>query len=159
MDNMTLKEQDNNIVIKDMEQSYLLIGLLNTFVNRLQTTGDRFFEEISWKQCFLIICIKLFECPPTLGELADAVGSSHQNVKQMLIKLEKAGFVQLIPDEKDRRKQRVLWTEKAESFDGKYMNPSDIFVKQLYSNVTPEDLEVTVKTILQLEDNLKEMNV
>lgn len=156
MEDRKKKIKDNRMDFKGMDSLYFLIGLLSEFVNRLQTRGDTFFEEISWKQCFLMICINLFEEPPTLKELSEAAGSSHQNVKQMLLKLEKAGFVEMTADPEDKRKQRVVCTEKMREFDEKYEKPSDAFIKKIYQNVDPGEVEITIRTILRMDENLKE---
>ena len=60
MEDRKKKIKDNRMDFKGMDSLYFLIGLLSEFVNRLQTRGDTIFEEISWKQCFMIICINLF---------------------------------------------------------------------------------------------------
>ncbi len=88
----------------DKGQPFLL-GLLSAFDNRYQAAADAYFKEMTWKQFFAIICINLCKEPPTLNELSDIMGSSHQNVKQILLKLEKKGFISTVPDEKDKRKK------------------------------------------------------
>jgi len=85
------------------------------------------------------------------------VGSSHQNVKQLLLKLERAGFIRFILDEKDRRKQRIIKTDKAKEFDKAYDEPSAQFMSKFFENVDPEKLRITVETLLLLENNLKQM--
>lgn len=149
--------EDQEIDLGDMENSFFLIGLLNEFINRFQTVGDGFFEEISWKQCFLLICIRLCSQPPTLKEVSEIMGSSHQNIKQMLLKLEKAGFVTMMPDEQDKRKQRIILTQKADDFNEKYDKPSEEFMAHMFGNVDQGDLEITIKTIMQLDEELKKM--
>ena len=94
-----------------MPPQAFLLGLLSAFDNRYQAAADNYFKEITWKQFFAIICINLCKEPPTLNDLSDVMGSSHQNVKQILLKLESKGFVSMIPDEKDKRKQRILITD------------------------------------------------
>ena len=79
-----------------IDASLFLLGLLSAFDNRYQAKADNFFEEISWKQFFAIICINLSKESPTIKELAEIMGSSHQNVKQILNKLEDKGFVRTI---------------------------------------------------------------
>ena len=69
---------------RGIESSFFLLGLISAFQNRYQAKADQFFEEISWKQFFAIICINLFKDSPTLKELSEIMGSSHQNVKQIL---------------------------------------------------------------------------
>ena len=76
-----------------MPPQAFLLGLLSAFDNRYQAAADNFMKEITWKQFFAIICVKLCKEPPTLNDLADVMGSSHQNVKQILLKLERKGFV------------------------------------------------------------------
>ena len=141
--------------VQKMERRYFLFGLLNAFMNRLQAEGNLFYEEISWKQCFAMICIQMFEQPPTLKELAQVMGSSHQNVKQLLLKLQDASYVNLLEDEKDKRKQRVVITEQGKKFCKKYDKPSDEFIQCLYQDVEASDVLITIKTITTMENNLK----
>ena len=100
--------QHENIDFSHTDTSYFLLGLLSAFDNRFQAIADRMIGEISWKQFFAIICINLCKESPTIKELAEIMGSSHQNVKQILLKLEKKGFVDIVVDSNDKRKQRVI---------------------------------------------------
>lgn len=147
-----------NLSIEGMESSFFLLGLLSAFDNRYQAKADTFFEEISWKQFFAIICINLCKEPPTIKELSEVMGSSHQNVKQILIKLEKKGYVQIIQDEEDKRKQRVRITEKTIAFCEEHAEGSQKIVGKMFEDVDPKDIAVTIKTILQIEKNLEEVN-
>ena len=108
--------QHENVDFTVIESSYFLLGLLSAFNNRFQAMADRMMQEISWKQFFAIICINLCKEKPTIRELAEIMGSSHQNVKQILLKLEKKGFVRIAADENDKRKQRVEVTEYCMEF-------------------------------------------
>ena len=106
----------SNVEFGDMPPQAFLLGLLSAFDNRYQAAADAFFKEITWKQFFAIVCINLCKEAPTLNELSEVMGSSHQNVKQILLKLEKKGFISMMPDEKDKRKQRIYVTEEARTF-------------------------------------------
>lgn len=150
-------ELEAKLEFGEMDSRFFLIGLLNQFMNRFQAVGDRFFPEISWKQCFTIICLQYFKEPPTLRELSLMMGSSHQNVKQMLLKLEKNGFVAFVADETDKRKQRIVLTDKAGEFCEYYDGPSENYVGRLFEAVDPEDLETTVKTLMRLNERLQWM--
>ena len=132
-----------------------LIGLLSAFENRFQAVADSFFEEITWKQFFAIICINLCRESPTINELSEVMGSSHQNVKQILLKLEKKGFVEMIADEKDRRKQRIVTTKKCEDFCQRNDHGSKIQMNKIFEGISQEQLITTIQTISQMERNLK----
>lgn len=152
-----LEELHDKIDFGEMDDRFFLIGLLNECMNRFQAVGDRMFEEISWKQCFTLICIRFFKEPPTLKDLSQLMGSSHQNVKQMLLKLEKGGFVRLVSDEEDKRKQRILITDKAVDFCEHYDRPSTNYVEQLFINVEEEALKTTIQTLIQMDSQLQMM--
>ena len=146
--------RNKNVEFGQMPPSSFLIGLLSAFENRFQTVADSFFEEITWKQFFAIICINLCKDNPTINELSEVMGSSHQNVKQILIKLEKKGFIQMISDKEDRRKQRIIITAKCEEFCRKNEKESQIQMNRMYEGITEERLMTTIQTILQMERNL-----
>lgn len=154
---MNIKEVLNheNVDFTGVESSYFLLGLLSAFDNRFQAMADRTMEEISWKQFFAIICMNLCKASPTIKELAEIMGSSHQNVKQILLKLERKGFVKITPDEKDRRKQRIELTEYCKEFCGRNDAVSNQIMKKMFQGISEEQLQGTIRTIIQIEDNLK----
>lgn len=154
---MNIKEVINheNVDFTGIESSYFLIGLLSAFENRFQAVADKTMEEISWKQFFAIICTNMCKEPPTIKELAEIMGSSHQNVKQILLKLQKKGFVEILTDEKDKRKQRVVLTEYCREFCEKNDEVSLQSVNRMFMGISEEQLQVTIQTIIQMEDNLK----
>ena len=144
----------------DMPPQAFLLGLLSAFDNRYQAAADAFFKEITWKQFFAIICINLCKEPPTINELSDVMGSSHQNVKQILLKLEKKGFISMLPDEKDKRKQRIIVTDAARSFLEENDNngqQSQYIIGRIFEGISEKDLKTTIKTIMKMERNLSEI--
>lgn len=147
--------QNSNVEFGQMPPGTFLIGLLSAFNNCFQTVADSFFEEITWKQFFAIICINLCKDNPTINELSDIMASSHQNVKQILLKLEKKGFIEILADETDRRKQRIVTTKKCMDFCSKNDKASEIKMNQMYEGITEEQIITTIQTILQMERNLK----
>ena len=140
-----------------IEAPYFLIGLLSAFENRFQTIADNAMQEISWKQFFAIICINMCKEAPILKELSDILGSSHQNVKQILLKLEKKGFVQFQQDETDKRKQRILLTDKCKEFCEKNDEMSRRVMYKMFEGVSEKDIETTIQTIIHIESNLKDL--
>lgn len=144
-----------SVTINSTDKPFFLIGLMNGFLNSFQAVADSLFKEISWKQCFIITCLQLFDTPPTLNELAEFVDSSHQNVKQILLKLENLGFVEFIQDNLDRRKQRIHLTIKCEQYLNDNDNNNKKFVNNIFKDVSIEDLETTIRTIIRLNQKLK----
>lgn len=123
--------------------------------NILPLWRDMNIKEISWKQFFAIICIDMCKSSPTVKELAEIMGSSHQNVKQMLLKLEKKGFVTIAVDVKNRRKQRIELTEYCREFCARNDEASTIIIKKMFEGISEQQLQETIQTIIQIEENLK----
>ena len=140
-----------------MPPQAFLLGLLSAFDNRYQAAADNFMKEITWKQFFAIICVKLCKEPPTLNDLADVMGSSHQNVKQILLKLERKGFVSMTPDRNDRRKQRIVLTDMCREFCEKNDAPSQDIIGRIFEGIDEEQLRVTIETIMTMERNVSKL--
>ena len=144
----------------DMPPQAFLLGLLSAFDNRYQAAADAFFKEITWKQFFAIICINLCKEAPTINELADVMGSSHQNVKQILLRLEKKGFVSTVADDRDKRKQRIVVTDAARAFLQKNDNngeQSRYMIGRIFDGISEKNLKTTIQTIMKMERNLSKI--
>ncbi len=145
-------------VVAEMDGRYALFGLLFALQNRLQTVGDTFYEEITSKQFFLMACMNLFQGEaPTVQDLAQVMGSSHQNVKQIINKLEQKGFVKVEQDEEDRRKLRLSLTEYAAVTGEKYRAKEEEFMTGLFEGVTEEEAKTVFYILSKLEVNLMRM--
>lgn len=149
--------KNEKVEFGNIDESLFLLGLLSAFDNRYQAKADSFFEEISWKQFFAIICTDLCKESPTIKELAEIMGSSHQNVKQILIKLEKKGFINLVTDREDKRKLRIMLTQKTRDFCKEHEEGSCKVVSAIFNRVSKEQLQITIRTIMQMEENLNQL--
>ena len=149
--------QSGKVDFSGIPSSYYLLGLLSAFQNRFQAIADGTMQEISWKQFFAIICINMCKEPPTLKELSDILGSSHQNVKQILLKLEKKDFIQFQPDEKDRRKQRIILTKHCRNFCEKNDEMSQDIMKRMFAGISEKELSETIRIIMKIDNNMKEI--
>ena len=134
--------------------SYYLIGLMSAFENRFQAAADQQMQEITWKQYFSIICISLCRKAPTLQELSEIMGSSHQNVKQILLKLSKKGFIAFREDPDDRRKQRIFLTDTCLDFCRRNTEVSSGIMKSMFAGISEADLQTTIATLSKLTENL-----
>ena len=148
--------QNDLVDFSNIPPSYYLLGLLSAFENRFQAMADKDMGEISWKQFFAIVCINMCKEPPTLNELSEVLGSSHQNVKQILLKLEKKGFIVFEPDKKDKRKQRIVLTDYCRKFCEKNDDMSRAIMGRMFAGVSEKEINTTIQTIMKIENNIKE---
>ena len=144
-------------MINSMDKRFALFGYFFAMSNRLQTVGDRFYEEITCKQFFLMICLRLFENgAPTINELSEIMGCSHQNVKSIAGKLEEKGYLEIRPDSDDARKLRIRLTNKADSLAKKYQKKELDFIDILFTGISDKQIETTFKTLEKMEENINE---
>ena len=149
--------QSDKVDFSGIPSSYYLLGLLSAFENRFQAFADNTMKVISWKQFFAIICINLCKEPPTLKELSDILGSSHQNVKQILLKLEKKDLISFMPDENDKRKQRIVLTDTCRAMCENNNDMSIQIMSKMFEGIPEKDIKTTIKTITMIEKNLREV--
>jgi len=137
-----------------------VFGSLFVTANLLETMLDRAFAPygITVKQWMLLITIaSLFAEPPTVKQVAGAMGTSHQNVKQVSLNLEKRGFLRLVKDAKDARVTRLVTTEACRAFSEETSQAGEIFMQTAFAGIRAEDLAGARKTLLTLWQNALEM--
>lgn len=138
-----------------IEDRYYLFALLGAFANRMQAFGDTVFDEVTWKQWFVMLGTSVFDDPPSVSEVAGFVGTSHQNVKQLLLRLQSIGMIRLAKDPRDQRRTLAHLTDKATAFEQKYRKHSMQFMEELFKDIPPDDLAVARRVLNRMDDNLR----
>ncbi len=129
-----------------------LLAYVNLFIcaNRLQTIMDNGMDELTAKQWLALTMIDAFPEPPMLGEVADRAGVTHQNMRQLIHKLEVQGYVQVISDKKDKRAIRLLKTEAARKLRERDLERNWGFVFDLFSCLEEEETKVFCQALEKL---------
>ena len=129
------KEQISNL------QKYIF-GEVFLIANKLQTIGDEFLDEVTTKQWFLCVIINEFfqGVNPSLSEVAEIMGTSRQNVKQIALKLERIGFLEINKDEKDSRILRLTLTESCHKYWESRSAKDEEFLNFIFNNMEPQEL-------------------
>ncbi len=83
--------------------------------------------------------------------------TSHQNTKQIVLKLEAKGFVRIEKDEKDGRAMRIIATEKCKEWDEANREFSTTFINTMFDLLTKEEIAITCSSLFKLYDSLGEM--
>jgi DNA-binding MarR family transcriptional regulator len=147
-----------NLNSKDADDKHIIFALTFMLSNQIQTIGDSFFEEVSTKQWFVLLVLSVMEgYTPTLNELSEAVGSSHQNVKQLVLKLEQKGYVEINKDDIDARRLRIKLTPKSYEFHNAYQEKSNQFMTKLFDGFTKTELAITKNVMSKMRDTLERM--
>jgi len=128
--------------------------------NALQILLDKMLksEQLTAKQFFMMIVIGSFAHDPNISELSDAFKTSHQNVKQVLLKLKKNGFVRMYKDEDDGRITRVSFTKKAISFWASRDRDDEKKMQALYDGISIEHMDIVLNSLMTVMGNVERMD-
>nr|WP_286946995.1 MarR family transcriptional regulator [Acetobacterium sp. UBA5834] len=144
-----------------MPDQKFIFGGVQVVANQMDTLLERELKEynLTTKQWLLTIVVQnIFDHDPTLKEVAKSMGSSHQNVKQVALKLEQKGFVVMEKDPHDARITRIKLTDAVDSFGTESQQKSEIFTEKLFDGISDEELAMTRSVIEKLLANLEKMN-
>jgi DNA-binding MarR family transcriptional regulator len=80
-------------------------------------------EGLTTQQAALLTVIEIAG-RPSMTEAARALATTHQNVKQLALALQRKGFLKIVPDTRDARSKRLVTTARHEAFWAQ-RNPHD----------------------------------
>ena len=165
MGNVLLKiNKGDNIMSKMdlMKDQKFVFGSIQIVANKKETLLERELKEfdITFKQWFLMVVIEnTFDTPPTIKEAAKAMGSSHQNVKQVALKLEQKGLVRLEKDKKDARVTRIRLTEQSYKFSETLQSKAAIFTGNLFMGIDEDEMSKARTVLYKMMFNLAQMEL
>ena len=144
--------------LETFEPQKAALGMVFLLANQLETVGNHFLGELTSKQWFLLANLdSFFQSPPTISQVAQTMHISHQTVKQLALKLQAKGFVQLQKDAQDQRAWRIHLTQKAYAYSSARLGKDLAFLEALLNGVSPVSLDSFLATALQIHDNLTRM--
>lgn len=136
-----------------------LIAYVNIFIcaNRLQSIMDRGMEDITAKQWLALTMLGAFPEPPTLKDISDLSGVTHQSMRQIVDRLEEKGLIEIIPDTKDKRAIRLVKTKAAEDIRERDTERNWGFVFELFSCLDEKEAALFCSSLEKLCNKLNEL--
>lgn len=141
-----------------MDKRLIVFGYLFRVANRLQSKMDSQMKELTAKQWFVILVLGLFEQPPTLKQLAEACDTSHQNTKQLVMKLAEKGFVTVRNDETDSRAMRIKASKQCEQWDKDNERIAAQFIDNMFSGMSTDEVIHLSNSLIKIYKNLNSIN-
>lgn len=137
----------------------MLFGAICRVNNQYQTIGNKYYNGISLKQEYLLSVMEYYFCDnaPTLNELAQHIGSSHQNIKQIVSKLADKGYLKLEQDKDDKRKRRVYFTEKYNQEKDEFEERRNSLISKTFANISEDEITKALYVINKMSDNQKKL--
>jgi len=92
--------------------SVQLFRTIIALASHLRTRMDQHLAaiDLTTQQAAVLSVVESAVEPPTLGDVAALLGSSHQNARQIVTALERKGLLEVTVDSRDRRARRLRAT-------------------------------------------------
>ncbi len=139
------------------DQDYIFASML-LVANKMDTLLERALSNynITAKQWFmLIVTVNAFKEAPSIKEIAKVMGSSHQNVKQLALKLETKGMIILEKDKTDLRATKVILTKECYQLFKQLEKEGLDFMNKFYNDIENIEMKNTRLFISKIMVNLK----
>ncbi len=109
-------------------------------------------DHITTKQWLMLIILgNVFSSPPSMQEVAEAMSTTHQNVKQLAIRLENRGLLKIARDPQNRRISRLKITEECQEFWKKRKTTDIKSIKDLFNGLNAEEVKILFEIMIKLE--------
>lgn len=119
---------------------FQIFANISQLANKLQNVMDMGMTDITSKQWLPLIMIEHLDHDPTLNEVAEMCGITHQSAKQLIDKLEEKEYAVVRKDEKDKRFLRICLTDKGKEWSAVNFDRNAAFVTRFFSRIGEDEL-------------------
>jgi DNA-binding MarR family transcriptional regulator len=141
---------DGAIRVRTFRLIVLLAQELRTLMDQL-LRGD----GLTTQQAALITVVDMLGTP-SISQAAAALGSTHQNVRQLADSLGRKGFLQIGSDESDARVRRLRTTIKSRSYWGERSAADQEQVLTWFEDLTPDEAQRLFELLTKVEKRARE---
>ncbi len=115
-------------------------------------------DGITPKQWLMAIVIDHgFKHPPSIREVADALSTTHQNVKQVAASMERRGFMTMERDPENKRIIRLTVTEKCHELFRRREENDEKSILGLFENLSDDEVRALFGIIAKMERRADEL--
>lgn len=115
-------------------------------------------DGLTTKQWLMAIVIASgFKSPPSIKEVADALSTTHQNVKQIAAGMQKRGFMTLERDPANKRIIRLTVTDKCHALFSKREADDMRSLLGLFEGMSDDEIKALFSIIAKMEHRADEL--
>jgi len=118
--------------------------------NRLQTIFDKTDEHLTLKQFMLLTMVKYADEKTTFTYLGKLLGSSRQNIKKLVVSLEKKGFITIEHEPNNKRNTSIALTKKADEYSQKIQGLHTAKLNDIFQDYSTEEIHLFYQMITKL---------
>lgn len=152
---------NNNEDIEIIENTLLSIKQITSLLIEMEqfyNNDETSKEGLSKRQAQVLIYLSQLPNPPSIRELSRLLSTSHQNVKQICLNLEKENLIKFCEDIKDKRKKRIKLTLKGENKANKVNKAIKLIAKKISSNFESSEIDELARIIMKVQFTIDNEN-
>jgi DNA-binding MarR family transcriptional regulator len=115
-------------------------------------------DDITMNQWLMAIIISSgFRSPPSIQEVADAMSTTHQNVKQIAAGMERKGLLAMERDPDNKRIIRLKITDRCQAIF-RQRNEKDMkTIASMFDNLTDDEMKALFSVIARVESRADQL--
>lgn len=142
--------------MKRTEKEETIFGNIMILANKLNQLGDLIFPDISCKQWFLLLIISKMDAEEkSLNGIAEMAGSTRQNIKKMLVPLEKKGYVVISKSQHDLRSLSINLTKKTFDYFNNITEVTTQEINTLFALFSNDELDSYIRNVEKLQSSIE----
>lgn len=158
MERVLRKKEIIKLIIENQKEAEMIIHEnYHLLAQKYDLSLDQFHLLLELDE--LMLDIRCDTEAPTIGTIAKNVNVSQNTVSERITRLEKKGFVQRLPDKKDRRVSHVVLTDKGNKLLQSINKEAETdFTYTALSKMTNDELSQFLKCYQKLIINMLSIN-
>ncbi|MEC9485709.1 MAG: MarR family winged helix-turn-helix transcriptional regulator [Candidatus Izemoplasma sp.] len=124
--------------------------------NKMQKVFDQLlkYDDLTIKQLFLMIVIDSFDEVPNYSQVSKRFGTSHQNVKQIALKLKKNGFLKIKKDPNDSRFRLLQLSQKAKRYWQNRDKDDALLLQSIFFGISKDRMVEFIRLLQDINNNI-----
>lgn len=130
--------------------------LILVLAQRMRNLMDQHMaaDGLTTQQATLITVVDALGTP-TLSQAAAAMGSTHQNARQIAAALQRKDFLTVEPDPADRRALRLRTTERSARYWAGRSADDQQYVQGWFADLAPDEARVLFDLLVRVRDRTR----
>ena len=140
----------------DMPKPAFIYAAIFVLANRLQALGDKIDATVTTKQWLVLALISKFTASqPCIGEIAELLGTSRQNIKKIALILEKKGLLKMQKDKMDMRYIKLQLTPASYKLFDSRASQENEYLERVFHGIDETTQKRLCEGLTKLLDNIE----
>ncbi len=151
-DSLGLSDEDAARLGEDGAVRVRTFRLIVLVAQELRTLMDQLLraDSLTTQQAAMITVVDLLGTP-SLSQAATALGTTHQNARQLADALERKGFLRISTDQADARVRRLITTARSKNYWRDRSAADQQQVLDWFGDLTPAEAQTLFELLAKLE--------